>query len=127
MSNLGYVPFKGSTHTDKTKTILSAKRKGSKTAQSVKDQMKIDRNTKTEHCLHCNGMFAKQTFGRWHGPNCSSLKPKKKPRIVFDPAMLELMSKRQKEKSIIKCPHCDKEGKSPNIHRFHFDNCKSII
>ena len=25
------------------------------------------------------------------------------------------------------CPHCDKEGKSPSMKRWHFDNCKNKI
>jgi hypothetical protein len=26
---------------------------------------------------------------------------------------------------IVVCPYCDKEGKGPNMKRYHFDNCKS--
>ncbi len=25
---------------------------------------------------------------------------------------------------ILRCPHCQKEGKGPNMRRYHFDNCK---
>lgn len=25
------------------------------------------------------------------------------------------------------CPHCNREGKGPNMKRYHFDNCKSLI
>lgn len=25
------------------------------------------------------------------------------------------------------CPHCNKVGKGPGMHRYHFDKCKSIV
>jgi hypothetical protein len=31
-----------------------------------------------------------------------------------------------KNKVIVKCPHCDKEGGSRAMNRWHFDNCRNI-
>lgn len=40
----------------------------------------------------------------------------KKPRLHTD--------NMKKPKSIVKCPHCNKEGGSNAMNRWHFDNCK---
>lgn len=34
-------------------------------------------------------------------------------------------SRKGKPRPVLKCPHCGKEGGDGNMHRWHFDNCKS--
>jgi hypothetical protein len=30
----------------------------------------------------------------------------------------------KKPKRIIQCPHCNKQGGEPQMHQWHFNNCK---
>jgi len=36
------------------------------------------------------------------------------------------LRRKKKPQEIIKCPHCNKQGSSGNMKKYHFDNCKFI-
>lgn len=34
---------------------------------------------------------------------------------------------KQRNSEIVKCPHCGEEGNRPNMMRWHFENCKTVL
>ena len=43
---------------------------------------------------------------------------------MFTKEHKEKLSKKAKERPIVKCPHCKKQGQKNAMHRWHFENCK---
>ena len=75
-------------------------------------------------CPHC-GKEGKVNMKRYHFSNCllNPSAPPRRPRPKVTEEIKSRMSIGCLAKPIIKCPHCEKEGKS-NMKRYHFDNCK---
>lgn len=60
-------------------------------------------------CEHCSKSVDTANYKRWHGNNCSIVKPREVTPI---------------KKTVI-CHHCNTEGKDGSaMKRWHFDNCK---
>jgi hypothetical protein len=77
-------------------------------------ETKLDPEWISKHqliCDHCNKSVDTANYERWHGDNCSVVKPRISTPI----------------KNYITCPHCFKEGKDGSaMRRWHFNNCKKV-
>jgi hypothetical protein len=73
-------PNFGKKASDKTRKLQSLKATGRKqSAETIQKKADAVRGSKREKklCPHCNQMIAVNTYARWHGANCRSLKEKK--------------------------------------------------
>lgn len=71
-----------------------------------------------------NNMFGKSLYDVWlkkYGKEIATEKINEYNKKMSD----SLKGKTHKLKTVI-CPHCQKEGKGPNMTRYHFDNCKTL-
>lgn len=77
-------------------------------------ETKLDPEWISKHqliCEHYNKSVDTANYERWHGDNCSVVKPRISTPI----------------KNYITCPHCFKEGKDGSaMRRWHFNNCKKV-
>ena len=72
-----------------------------------------------------NPMFGKSQFEIWKEKYGEEIAIRKKEEMKNKNSKSNKgIKKNMKTK---KCPHCGKEGKGPNMSRYHFDNCKSIL
>ena len=95
--------MKGKRHTEETKKKIS----------DTKKRRKLTPHNKGKpHTEETKKKISESTMGRTIPPR--------------DETYRKNMSERTKgiPKSVIKCPHCGKEGGSNNMYRWHFDNCK---
>jgi len=73
-------------------------------------------------CPHCEKKGDVGNMKQWHFDNCLK-NPSALPRPEVTKEIKARMSAGCLAKPIIKCPYCEKEGKS-NMERYHFDNCQ---
>ena len=127
-------------HSDKTKQFLSNLKQGKKLGEykKRKDTGLVKGPFPKQACQHCSKLIGTNTL-HMHELQC-----KQNPDHVFIPNVKNSVryqgTKRNsykkgikkpnvsvalkgRKKTLIKCPHCGKEGGS-NMKRFHFDNCK---
>ena len=74
------------------------------------------KKTQLKCCEYCEIEIVISNYIRWHGSNCLH-----NPTVNLD-------NRKMKEKvlSELTCPHCGKNGKGPNMTRYHFNNCKTL-
>lgn len=65
-------------------------------------------------CEYCNTSVSSGNYTKWHGFRCLS-----NPNVNVNDRKMK-----QKELKASICPHCGKNGKGPNMTRYHFDKCK---
>ena len=68
------------------------------------------KNSKKIKCDHCDYVGISCVVNSAHNDYCK-MNPNRKSAV----------------QNSITCPHCGKEGKPANMHRWHFDNCKQKI
>lgn len=68
------------------------------------------------NCEYCRLDISFGNYTKWHGPKC-----------LLNP-MVNLEDRKMKQKVLkeLTCPHCAKNGKGPNMARYHFNNCKTL-
>ena len=86
---------------------------------NVKDENRVCYNS--EHQKHASS-FGASKAGKIGGPIGGKLGGKTQGNINAKNGHMNKMW----EKSLVNktCPHCNKNGKGPVMHRYHFDNCK---
>lgn len=106
-------PFFGLKHSEKTKKHLSEKFKGRSPWNTGK---KLSDEHKAKVSKSCKGRIVNEESKK-------KLSAALKGRELSDD-WKEKLSVAAKNRLKVKCPHCDKEGDTPNMKRWHFDNCK---
>lgn len=106
--------FTGKKHSIETKAKMSLARKGHKhplfsKKHSIETKTRMSISKKDMYSGENNPMFGK--LGK-NNPNYGKKHSE------------ESILKMRGEKTLVKCPHCNKEGGRPVMKRWHFDNCK---
>lgn len=118
--------FFGKTHSDETKDFISRHNSG----------MHPFKNERTGEIRRMSSEEANLS-DEWVGINkgmIQSEEAKKKvsqfqkgrPKSEETRARMKISAQNRKYESKI-CPHCGKEGKGPNMSRYHFEKCRTLI
>jgi hypothetical protein len=120
---------KSEEHRKKLKAHLDEKRKIPEWNEERKEKQSLNMKGEKNH-----------NYGNQNHPGANALKRSSSERknktleeIYGVEIAKEIRTKngncRGKKKNLttVKCPHCDKTGKGPNMNRYHFNNCKFTI
>jgi hypothetical protein len=124
-------------HKEETKIKIGKKNIGTKRSEETKQKMREARKKQviTEDTRKKMSQSAKERANTPEGKkrlqniaHLGTQKRKENGPITMPESSKKILQKISKDywnKTTLICPHCNKEGKGPNMYRYHFNNCKN--
>lgn len=115
----------GKSHTEETKAKISVAQKGKVITEAQKANMRKPKSEEGRKAI-AEAQKLKLASG-WRPSEESNLKRSQtlKGRTITEEHAAKISAAlKGKPKKKVTCPHCNKEGGSGLMHRWHFDNCK---
>jgi hypothetical protein len=116
-------PFYGKLHSNETKQKMSSIKKGYVVSDETRKKMSVAQKNRKRKPF---SIEAKQKMSSVRKGYVMPDETKEKLRILSTGRKCsdETKQKMKKPKRIIQCPHCAKMGGEPQMHQWHFNNCK---